>query len=305
MQTMNNKKYTITVGIPAYNEEKNIGKLLHAVFSQTGENFVLEKVIVVSDCSTDKTNEVIQSIKDKRIQLLVNSKRMGQSSSQNKIFSLASSDIVILLEADTLPSTKYYIEKLILHFDNTETGLIQGNELPLKTRTFIGKIFETQFYSFYKPAISDMYVRSLLCSGRGGRAFRKSLYEKLRWPNNVPEDTYAFLWCKTNTISTYFEKDAVCFFKLPENVRDFVHERKKIKSGMSSLEKYYSAKQVKMVYLRSYLFNLKVFFNYIQNPYELFLYLCIWTYVHLQKVHMFTDNWKTTETTKSLSYEKS
>src|SRR3990170_5283265 len=52
--SLNNKfmalseKFTVTVGIPAHNEEQNIKQLLTSIVSQKG-NFVLEKILVTTD----------------------------------------------------------------------------------------------------------------------------------------------------------------------------------------------------------------------------------------------------------------
>ena len=50
-----NKKLTVSVGIPAYDEEANIKSLLEAILQQRQENFILKSIIVVSDGSTDRT----------------------------------------------------------------------------------------------------------------------------------------------------------------------------------------------------------------------------------------------------------
>jgi len=51
----------ITIGIPAYNEEKNIGNLLNDILNQKLEHNILEKILVISDNSTDKTDEIVSS----------------------------------------------------------------------------------------------------------------------------------------------------------------------------------------------------------------------------------------------------
>ena len=48
----------ISVIIPMYNAEKYIGECLESVLAQTFQDF---EVIVVDDCSTDKSVEIVQS----------------------------------------------------------------------------------------------------------------------------------------------------------------------------------------------------------------------------------------------------
>jgi glycosyltransferase involved in cell wall biosynthesis len=56
---MIDNKLTVTIGIPAYNEEKSISNLLDSIIEQTQKDYVLEKVIVACDGCTDKTSEVV------------------------------------------------------------------------------------------------------------------------------------------------------------------------------------------------------------------------------------------------------
>ena len=47
----------ISVVIPTYNIEKFIGECLESIFAQTFKNF---EIVVVDDCSTDKTCEIVE-----------------------------------------------------------------------------------------------------------------------------------------------------------------------------------------------------------------------------------------------------
>ena len=52
---------TVTVALSAFNEETNIGNFIASVLKQKEENFVLEKILIISDGSTDKTAEIVKS----------------------------------------------------------------------------------------------------------------------------------------------------------------------------------------------------------------------------------------------------
>ena len=58
------KKLTVTIGIPAYNEEKNIGRLLRALLRQKTNGLSIKKIIVISDASTDKTSQIVRGFKE-------------------------------------------------------------------------------------------------------------------------------------------------------------------------------------------------------------------------------------------------
>lgn len=64
----------ISVIITAYNVEKYVRQAIESVLSQFFENL---ECIVVLDCPTDKTEEVVTSINDKRISLVKNNTNVG------------------------------------------------------------------------------------------------------------------------------------------------------------------------------------------------------------------------------------
>ena len=99
-------KKTVTVGIPAYNEEKNIKFLIESLLKQKLQNAIFKEIIVISDGSTDKTVEKIKTVKSRFIKLIVYKKRLGQNQALNQIAQVANSDILVLTDADVLPENR-------------------------------------------------------------------------------------------------------------------------------------------------------------------------------------------------------
>lgn len=64
----------ISVIVPMYNIEKYLGLCISSILAQTFKDFEL---ILVDDCSTDKTLEVAKSFSDSRIKILQNEKNFG------------------------------------------------------------------------------------------------------------------------------------------------------------------------------------------------------------------------------------
>lgn len=231
--------FSVTIGIPAYNEQNTIVKLLKALSEQKEIIYKLRRVIVVSDGSTDKTVRKVKSLRDKRIRLIKNEKRMGQIYCQNKIFSLAKTDVVVLFEADSLPNSKMYLTYLLQPLTkNPKLGLIQGNRKPLPPKSFLEKILAGRRENFFT-------------SGKSGRAFTKRVYKKLRWPNNVPEDVYAFLWCKSKRIKTFFQRKAVCRYRAIQTFEDYVKKSQVISETKEILSAYFSPNLIEKAYKSS------------------------------------------------------
>lgn len=91
----------ISVIMPAYNAEKYIAKSIESVINQSYRNLEL---IIVNDCSVDKTEEIIDSYcnLDKRIKKYVNKKNSGVSYSRNFGVKNAKGDWIAFLDSDDI-----------------------------------------------------------------------------------------------------------------------------------------------------------------------------------------------------------
>src|SRR6266404_2888512 len=93
------KEPLVSVIMPAWNNEHYIEAAIDSLLRQTYRNWEL---IVVNDCSSDKTGEVIDRLakKDKRIKAFHNPKNIKQTRSRNFAISKAKGQYVTLLDSD-------------------------------------------------------------------------------------------------------------------------------------------------------------------------------------------------------------
>ncbi len=112
---------TVTVGIPAYNEERNIREILEGILAQEEDGFRIEKIIVASDGSTDKTADIVRSFRDPRIQLIAGRENRGQNYRQNQIIDHTNSDILVLFNADIIIGDGCAVYSRIRNGDNIYT----------------------------------------------------------------------------------------------------------------------------------------------------------------------------------------
>ncbi len=70
-------KITVNVAIAAYNSEKNIKRLVESVLNQKEINYILKRVVVNSDSSSDETVPVAHEIYDKRVKVIDSRERSG------------------------------------------------------------------------------------------------------------------------------------------------------------------------------------------------------------------------------------
>ena len=71
----------VSIIMPSYNTGLFIAESIRSVLAQTYTNWEL---IIVDDCSTDNTDEIVASFQDKRIHYLKNDQNSGAEVSRNR-----------------------------------------------------------------------------------------------------------------------------------------------------------------------------------------------------------------------------
>lgn len=89
---------TLSIVIPAYNEERTIGALLDRVLA-VDLSPIVKEVIVVNDGSSDETANVLKQYTD-RVTVLTHSKNRGKGAAVHTGFEKASGDYVVVQDAD-------------------------------------------------------------------------------------------------------------------------------------------------------------------------------------------------------------
>ncbi len=89
----------ISVIVPVFNEEKTIIQLLRKVKNQNTENFSLE-VIVVNDCSTDQSGELIENNKELYSLYIELPKNIGKGGAVREALISATGEYVLFQDAD-------------------------------------------------------------------------------------------------------------------------------------------------------------------------------------------------------------
>ena len=89
----------ITIGIATYNAEKTIKKAVHSALNQIWRPI---EIIIVDDCSQDKTKEILTDLayKNKEIKIFFNNKNLGIAFVRNKIISNSRGEFLAFFDDD-------------------------------------------------------------------------------------------------------------------------------------------------------------------------------------------------------------
>lgn len=108
----------VSVVIPAYNEEKHIGKCLESIVSQTEKP---DEIIIVDNNCTDKTVEIAGKFGTR----IVKGKKQGMIYARNAGFNAAKYEIIARTDADVI-LPKDWIFKIKKAFEDPSLGALSG-----------------------------------------------------------------------------------------------------------------------------------------------------------------------------------
>ena len=158
----------VSIIMPSYNTAKYIVNAIHSVLQQTYSNWEL---IIVDDCSTDNTDEIIKPfLVDDRIIYLKNEKNSGAAISRNRALREAKGRWIAFLDSDDLwlpekleHQIKFMIDKGY-NFTYTDYQIITsaGKNLPY---IFTGPdiITKRRLYNYcYFSTITVIYDRTVI-----------------------------------------------------------------------------------------------------------------------------------------------
>jgi glycosyltransferase involved in cell wall biosynthesis len=125
----------VSVIIPAYNAEKTISDLIQSI---TTQSFSKEKseIIVVNDCSTDKTLEILTKLQRRySFRIVSHEVNKGLAATRNTGIRNSSGKILIFIDAD-MTVGDHYIENHVNFHNNKKVmgvvgGILPGEEIKL------------------------------------------------------------------------------------------------------------------------------------------------------------------------------
>jgi glycosyltransferase involved in cell wall biosynthesis len=134
----------VSVLMPAYNSEKYIADAIDSILNQTFQDFEL---IVIDDCSKDKTWHIIQKYaqKDKRVVAIKNTKNLGISDNRNKAISISKGKYLAPLDNDDWSYPDRFAKQVEFLDNNPDIGIV-GGSVEVYNETFTKLLYKNTFY---------------------------------------------------------------------------------------------------------------------------------------------------------------
>lgn len=170
---------SVSLIISAYNEEEVIEDKISNSLSLNYPKHLLE-IAVVSDGSTDRTNEIVRQYANRGVILRHYDGRIGKSTCLNRAVPLAGGEIIIFTDANS-KFDKDAVKELVKNFADQRIGFVTGH-----TR-YTEKEDKNEgdsigFYSMLERKIKSLESRVGSCVGADGAIFavRKPIYQPLK-----------------------------------------------------------------------------------------------------------------------------
>jgi N-acetylglucosaminyltransferase len=181
---------TLTVIVPAHNEEQGLPATLDALHRQTVPP---EEIIVVDDGSTDRTGQLAASY---GATVLRPPRNLGsKAKAQNHALPHCRTDLVLAVDADTVLAPDY-IEKIKPAFDDPQVAVAAGNVQTRFTRTVWerGRSIEYLFGFHWHRPIQNGANSPVVCSGCCSAFRRETLSAFGGFPERTIVEDMDFTW---------------------------------------------------------------------------------------------------------------
>lgn len=172
---MNMNKPKFSVLCPSYNHEKYVGEFIESVLNQKEQDFEL---IIVDDCSSDKTAAEIRKFKDSRIKLIQHEFNKGVSAGLTTAFNASKGQILVLMASDDILMPNHLMEANEILNRKQDINAVYCNPILIDEN---GQQISDQF--FIKNQNRHYLLRAMFLYGNylssPGMVVRKEAFEKI------------------------------------------------------------------------------------------------------------------------------
>jgi cellulose synthase/poly-beta-1,6-N-acetylglucosamine synthase-like glycosyltransferase len=222
----------ISIAIPAYNEAASIGATLESLLALDYPPD-RRQILVVSDCSRDRTDEIVRRYADRGVELLTLPSRGGKTAAENAAFSRLGGEIIVNTDA-TIRILPGSLKPLIRVFQDPGIGAASGRDVSVGDVRAEVNQGESGYVGY------EMWVRSLETRvgsivGASGcfYAIRRTIINPA-FPEALSRDFASPLRARLLGFRTVSVNDAVCLVPRTTSLRS--EYRRKIRTMARGLD---------------------------------------------------------------------
>jgi len=230
----------VSVVIPAYNEEKQIAGAIEAVLAQDYPADRLQ-VLVVSDASTDGTDQIVGTYAARGVELLRMAERRGKTRAENVACAQLRGEIVVNTDA-SVRLHRGAISKLVASMADPGVGVASSRDVSVSLLDQSANITEAGYVGY------EMWVRRLETRTGGIVGASGSCYA-IRAPlhmipirDDLSRDFAAALTARQHGFRAVSVDDAICFVPRTSALRQ--EYRRKVRTINRGMDTLYSRREL-------------------------------------------------------------
>lgn len=214
----------ISVLIPAFNEERVLGKTLKSILASNFKNF---EVVVIDDGSTDKTLTVARKFqKDPRVKVF-HKPNGGKFSALNFGLEKITSSVYVALDADT-QITKEAIGNLVRFFSQRQIAAVAGNVRVGNRKSLLG-ILQSIEYTMNLNLERNGYslINSVLVVPGALGAWRTKAVKEVGGysGSTLTEDAELTIRLLKKGYKVVYDKDSIAYTEAPKGTDELAKQR--------------------------------------------------------------------------------
>ena len=212
----------VSVIMPVFNEEDVLEQKIQNCLEIDYPEDKIE-ILIGSDGSTDKTNDIIASSGNKRIKYLLSKERYGKPTTINRLVEISEGEILFFTDARQMIE-KNALKKLVRNFKDGEIGSVSGELVYKRKESITARGIGT--YWEYEKYLREMESKVYSMIGATGAIYacRKKLFKKL--PEDIIlDDVYTPLVIVDRGYRAIFDREARAYDVFAEIPHD-EHRRK-------------------------------------------------------------------------------
>lgn len=225
----------VTVAVPVYNEVTQIRDTIEGLLALDYPEDRIERVIV-SDASSDGTDDVVRSYADRGITLRRVESRGGKTVAENEVAPLLGGEIIVNTDA-SIRLDPGAVRALVRHFSDPTVGVASGRDVSIENRHDEANAGETRYVNY------EMWLRDLETRAGGGivgasgslYAIRAELHRH-PVPGHLSRDFASALTARDHGYRAVSVNDAVCYVPRTHSLhREYRRKVRTITRGMETL----------------------------------------------------------------------
>jgi len=221
----------VSIIIPAFNEEKSIGRTIESILASDYPKNKFE-IVVVDDGSKDKTYEIAKKYKSKLVRVYTK-KNGGKGTALNFALKKCTGEIIFSMDADTFVAP-HSVREMTRYFKNPEVMSVTPSMLIYEPRGLLQRIQQAEylFGLFIRKAFSS--VNAIHVTPGAFSAYRKIFFDRHGGydEGNITEDLEMSLRIQHAGYSIEYSPESPAYTIAPNRFKPLLIQRRRWYTGL-------------------------------------------------------------------------